>query len=152
MCNNCGAVLTQQNRLGTRNLTAELPEFITNPVFTAAGSGVFKRGMRLRIDIEGQNADIKVDPSKKALVIGRRDSVTRSVPDIDFEDFDGYRLGVSRRHAVLTLQTEELVIQDYGSANGTFLNGVRLPAHRAHKLHDGDEIRLGRLSVRVYFV
>jgi pSer/pThr/pTyr-binding forkhead associated (FHA) protein len=59
---------------------------------------------------------------------------------------------VSRKHALLSFANAELVLQDYGSANGTYLNGVRLPAHRSHKISDGDEIRLGHLSMRVYFI
>jgi pSer/pThr/pTyr-binding forkhead associated (FHA) protein len=151
MCDNCGTVLSKNVSVGTRNLTTELPEF-EGSVFSASGTGKFEPGMRLRLDIIGGKSDIKIDPSGRTMLIGRRDARSRQHPDIDMEDFEGYRMGVSRKHALLTLKGNELSLQDYGSANGTFLNGVRLPAHRAHKIHDGDEVRLGHLSLRIYFI
>jgi pSer/pThr/pTyr-binding forkhead associated (FHA) protein len=45
--------------------------------------------------------------------------------------------GVSRRHAVIIVSGERVVIEDLGSANGTFVNGQRITSH---ELHDGDEI------------
>jgi pSer/pThr/pTyr-binding forkhead associated (FHA) protein len=44
-----------------------------------------------------------------------------------------------------------LELFDLGSSNGTFLNGVRLTAHKAYVIHDGDEIRFGQMALRVYF-
>src|SRR5205823_4727593 len=34
-------------------------------------------------------------------------------------------------------------LTDEGSTNGTFLNGRRVEAHRAHRLEDGDRVQLG---------
>lgn len=154
VCDNCGAMLSGEMRTfsGTRNLNEELPEFQTNPVFTSSGAGDFEEGMRLRLDINGTDERIELDPTRRDLLIGRRDPVTHRKPDVDLEDHEGYRLGVSRKHAVFALKNSELTLQDYGSANGTYLNGVRLPAHQAHKVHDGDVVRLGRLEMRVFFV
>jgi hypothetical protein len=153
MCNNCGAMLVAARKKGgTRNLAEELPEFRENPVFTASGSNTFKEGMSIKLTVEGKEEALTVKPGKPMMLIGRRDALSQHVPDVDMEDFEGYRLGVSRKHAQLLHKQDELSIQDYGSANGTFLNGVKLPAHRPHKLSDGDEVRLGHLTMRVYFV
>jgi pSer/pThr/pTyr-binding forkhead associated (FHA) protein len=46
-------------------------------------------------------------------------------------------VGVSRRHAVIIVSGERVLIEDLGSANGTFVNGQRITSH---ELHDGDEI------------
>jgi DNA-binding winged helix-turn-helix (wHTH) protein len=56
-------------------------------------------------------------------------------------------VGVSRRHARILLTDAGAVLEDLGSKNGTYVNGVRLD--RPHPLVDGDEIRLG--SVRIVF-
>ncbi len=54
--------------------------------------------------------------------------------------------GVSRHHAVLSLQGPNYVIKDLGSTNGTFVNEQRLIAPRALKPGDiillGDKVRL----------
>jgi hypothetical protein len=54
-------------------------------------------------------------------------------------------LSVSREHARLT-RTDGLAIEDLGSRNGTFVNGVRVQRAR---VAPGDRIRLGATEVRV---
>ncbi len=48
---------------------------------------------------------------------------------------------VSRHHARLTTKDGDWVLQDLGSANGTFLNGVRVT--QPMQLHRGDQFRCG---------
>jgi two-component system NtrC family sensor kinase len=48
---------------------------------------------------------------------------------------------ISRRHAELTQRDDQWAIADLGSANGTYLNGVRLT--KPSKLKHGDQIRVG---------
>jgi pSer/pThr/pTyr-binding forkhead associated (FHA) protein len=76
------------------------------------------------------------------------------MPDVDLTPFAGYRMGVSRKHAVIRQNdetNERLDLWDMGSSNGTFLNGTRLNANRPYRLRDGDEIRFGQMIMRVYF-
>jgi len=47
---------------------------------------------------------------------------------------------VSRRHAKITVQGDEVTIQDLGSTNGTFVNGERVKTSR---LVEGDRILIG---------
>jgi DNA-binding winged helix-turn-helix (wHTH) protein len=54
--------------------------------------------------------------------------------------------GVSRHHARVLLSHGEATLEDLGSKNGTHLNGNRLTT--AVRLSDGDEIRLGAISLR----
>ncbi len=54
---------------------------------------------------------------------------------------------VSRLHAAIETVTGGWVVQDLGSRNGTFVNGVRI--NGPHALHTGDELRLG--EVRLHF-
>lgn len=53
---------------------------------------------------------------------------------------------VSRRHARVVLQGNDLRVEDLGSANGTFLNGQRLQAPATLRLHD--EIGIGSYVLR----
>jgi pSer/pThr/pTyr-binding forkhead associated (FHA) protein len=48
---------------------------------------------------------------------------------------------VSRRHAVLHITPEGASIEDLGSRNGVFLNGVRI--EKIEPLRDADQIRIG---------
>ena len=53
---------------------------------------------------------------------------------------------VSRRHAHLTFQGGKYVLEDLGSTNGTFVNGIRLDSPR--RLSSGDLIRVGETQLR----
>lgn len=46
---------------------------------------------------------------------------------------------ISRKHAKLVVTTEGLFVEDLGSANGTFVNGVRV---RRERVEPGDELKL----------
>ncbi len=48
---------------------------------------------------------------------------------------------ISRRHAELRLSENGWIIADLNSANGTYVNGVRI--QKPHRLKHGDQIRLG---------
>jgi serine phosphatase RsbU (regulator of sigma subunit) len=48
---------------------------------------------------------------------------------------------LSRKHAEIAADRDAWVLRDCGSANGTFLNGIRLDRDRP--LHNGDRIRIG---------
>src|SRR5262252_1425042 len=52
---------------------------------------------------------------------------------------------VSRRHARLVVAAGLATLEDLGSKNGTFVNGIRLSAPVA--LRDGDEVRVGSIPM-----
>lgn len=54
-------------------------------------------------------------------------------------------LGVSRRHAVVKAVDGRYLLEDLGSANGTFVNGERITATR--ELHDGDQIAIVKHTI-----
>lgn len=87
---------------------------------------------------------------QQEVVIGRRDPTTNLTPDIDLTPYGGYQMGISRRHALLDIKDNHLVIIDIGSRNGTYLNGYRMQANQAVRLHDGDEVRLGKIVFHLY--
>jgi FHA domain len=70
------------------------------------------------------------------LEIGRLAGTPIQLPDVT----------VSRRHALIDRSVSAVTITDIGSANGTFVNGVRLQGPR--ELLDGDEVRLGAVVLR----
>lgn len=55
--------------------------------------------------------------------------------------------GVSRRHARVTCRSDgKYFVEDIGSTNGTFVNGIRLTRER--KLTPGDVVRIGETDLR----
>ncbi len=82
---------------------------------------------------------LEVEPGGRVLIGRNADAGLRFDPDVD--------LDVSGRHAELSHTSGGWVIQDLGSTNGTWVNGVEVRSSRT--LEDGDEIRLGREGPRV---
>lgn len=84
-------------------------------------------------------------------VVGRRTATPRA--RILFDDPEHY---MSRCQAVLTVRSEadrtEVLLRDAGSANGTFVNGVRLPEGTMVRLADGDTFVMGKNLYRITIV
>lgn len=89
------------------------------------------------------------------LYLGRPDLTQGVVVDLDLASLDGHAKRVSRRHAKLHYVTRagggpnEVRVEDWASAHGTWLNKVRLPAGTSEPLVPGDEVRFAELIFRV---
>lgn len=82
-------------------------------------------------------------------VLGRSDSRSSYVPDIDLANFSALEKGVSRRHAVFIRNQGKINILDLTSINGTFLNGKRLKPEVPYPIATGDNLGLGDLLFQV---
>lgn len=151
-CDNCGASLIGDAPLSTKSFADQMPEILAGArIRQGKGTELIGSGAVLRLEIEGAQEPIILRP-KQEIILGRRDPATGAMPDVDMTPFAGYRMGVSRKHAALRQnENNRLDLWDLGSGNGTYLNGVRLLAHRPNRVHDGDEIRLGQMIIRIYF-
>jgi hypothetical protein len=67
-------------------------------------------------------------------VIGRGDQATLRLPDV----------GISRRHARIDFDGNQVVLTDLGSTNGTMVNGQRVSAVA---LNPGDMIQVGTTTL-----
>lgn len=112
----------------------------SNPVFTdllLLGEG--PNGQQIRVKVNG-NALARVEAGQ---VLGR------SSLNADYVISEE---SVSRRHALLRVAGNELTVEDMGSYNGTFVDGVRLETGQACPVRDGAEIALGDVDLVVRFV
>ncbi|GEJ55889.1 DUF4388 domain-containing protein [Anaeromyxobacter diazotrophicus] len=82
-----------------------------------------------------QGGVVPIDPSRPML-LGRQQGSDLLLP----EEL------VSRRHARLAYEGDELVLEDLGSTNGTYLNGVRVTRAR---VAEGDRVLLGQSILKV---
>lgn len=125
----------------TQNVEVALPK-----------TGLLDRGTprpwRIGLFIPNMQVELVVDLTDE-LSIGRSNSDFESFKGIDLSPFNGYELGVSRRHAVLALKNERVVIIDNESANGTFLNDDRIEPNRPYPVRNGDRLRFGMLDMKV---
>jgi CRP-like cAMP-binding protein len=81
--------------------------------------------------------------------VGRIDPVTGINPEVDLTAIDAKR-STSRRHARIRREDDGSfsVIEDVGTMNGTFVNGVRLAAGRAFPIKAGDTVTFGTIQCR----
>jgi pSer/pThr/pTyr-binding forkhead associated (FHA) protein len=70
-------------------------------------------------------------------VIGRGAGADVSIPDPS----------ISRRHALARLEGKTVVLEDLGSANGTYLNGTAVRS--ATRADHGDTLRFGAVEVEL---
>lgn len=81
--------------------------------------------------------------------VGRRDPVTGIYPDIDLTPFDTQR-SISRSHAKIFRKDGKLfMVEEIGTMNGTFRNGLRLETGEPAEIRPGDELRFGVVALRL---
>lgn len=114
------------------------------------GTARLGQGQYLLLHIRGHSEPLRVLLEKSA-VLGRTDPDTGEAPDISLDDYGAAEQGVSRRHAILSVDEVALRVEDLGSANHSYINGQRLIPHQPRILRDGDELRLGQLVMHVHF-
>jgi CRP-like cAMP-binding protein len=87
--------------------------------------------------------------SQRETTVGRIDPVTGIHPEVDLTPIDVKR-STSRRHARIRREEDGSfsVIEDVGTMNGTFVNGVRLTAGRAFPIRPGDTVTFGTIQCR----
>jgi pSer/pThr/pTyr-binding forkhead associated (FHA) protein len=88
-------------------------------------------------------------PSAAEVHIGRLDAAHGIFPDLDLTPDGGLEGGVSRRHCKIHQRGSTYLVEDVGSANGTFLNGQRLTPYLPHVLKNEDELQLGTVKMQV---
>ena len=86
-------------------------------------------------------------PDKDDVSLGRFDSVSGLAPDIELGPLDTKKL-TSRRHARLVRENGgTFVLEEIGTANGTFLNGTRIVTGVKTRVADGDTLRFGSVDL-----
>jgi pSer/pThr/pTyr-binding forkhead associated (FHA) protein len=152
-CSECGASLISGGpRRETTNAlsrtTDGIPSVVEDAPHTvvpapAAVSAV--SGVCLVVINSGRRINLE---SGEELLVGRKDNQRGIYPDVDLGLDGGYDAGVSRRHAIISPNSKGYILEDLGSANGTFINGRRLAPQSSEPISHGDELKFGTLILR----
>ncbi|MBL8058450.1 MAG: FHA domain-containing protein [Anaerolineales bacterium] len=151
-CANCGARLwgLTNEPLPTITFdTSRLREMASPPATTAPAARQDLKPGQISITVSGTGQALLLE-GRPEYTIGR-EGAANDVPEANLGPYGARDKGVSRRHASLRVDRRQLLLIDLGSSNGTWLNGTQLSANEPIRLESGDELRLGKLVVKVYF-
>lgn len=150
-CEECGLYLAKDGRKGTDPLAINQPSWAGRErTLEEESRQIGDSDLSLGLSIMDSERSVSF-PLVKEINIGRLDAASATFPDVDLTNDRGLEKGVSRRHAKITRRGNEVLIEDLGSVNGTFVNGKRLTPYLPHPLYNGDELQLGKLVLRVSF-
>ncbi len=149
-CSECGVYLPTGGPLRTEPLPEEeLPISRANPwASEPVGESGESSLIPLRIEVVSSGRQIQL-PATAEVHIGRTDAAHGIFPDLDLSSDGGLEGGVSRHHCKIHQRGSTYLVEDVGSANGTFLNGQRLTPYLPHVLKHEDELQLGGVLLKV---
>ncbi|MBT3321507.1 MAG: FHA domain-containing protein [Anaerolineae bacterium] len=148
-CSECGAQLHNMGSLATHNIQ-------TNEIRSQS----FEAPPPERKDLVNyQIASLQILDGGQLLTLANRNEFTVGrvsegqtiIPDVDLTAHNAYEYGVSRLHVVLKRKEKKMMIMDLGSANGTYVDGIRLKPEQETPLSHGSIISLGKLRIQFLF-
>jgi hypothetical protein len=147
-CYACGHIIDSgQGVHSTRNFADADMETLTPEYFSGDSLLI------LQLRDSGAYYKLRPQNSNHELVIGRSNADTAMTPDVDLAEENAEAFGVSRLHIAIqyVMDNSMLTIYDLGSANGSYINGQKLHPSENRILRNGDELRLGRMVIRVFY-
>ena len=149
-CSECGVYLVTGGALQTDPLPEEeLPASKASPWTSVPVEELDATPpIPLRIKVMSTGREVQL-PLGDEMHIGRLDANHDIIPDLDLTPDAKSEDGVSRRHCKIHRRGLVYLVEDVGSANGTYLNSLRLNPHLLHVLKDGDELQLGRIKLKI---
>lgn len=147
-CAECGAQLDGVETLVTKAITdeeieEELKKKTPRPELESAPANSW---LSLHLMDSGKIVPLA---SRNEFTLGRLSEGQPIMPDIDLTPYQAYASGVSRLHAVVKRDGNEVLVMDLGSSNGTYINGRRLNPHMEESLSHGDILALGKLKIQI---
>jgi predicted component of type VI protein secretion system len=137
--------LTGIDPIVTQNISEEIDE-LTEDIKTAVFPKDVDSWASIHLVDSGQILPLA---DRSEFTLGRVSEAQPIMPDIDLTPYQAYASGVSRLHAVIKREREQVFVMDLGSSNGTYVNGKRLKPNTKQLLNHGNMLSLGKLKIQV---
>ncbi len=144
-CSECGMQLVQLDGQKTQQIYKDTEELHTAPISDPFG---IETNVWISLHLLDGGQFIPIS-DRTEFTLGRISENQPIMPDIDLTPYHAFDHGVSRLHAVIRLVNGQVTVMDLGSANGSYLNGVRLVANVESPLRNGDILALGKLKIQI---
>jgi hypothetical protein len=127
---------------------APAPAPAAAPAAAAAAAGPLPPGSQPRLQVlRGQKRNVEYPIYEGLNYIGRADE---KPVDIDLEEQEPPdRIWCSRQHAVITFEGGVVSLEDLNSANGTYVNRVRVYPGQAKPLAVNDIVQIGNVQMKL---
>lgn len=146
-CSDCGMQISGADPLITQNISnGQMAEISQDLKRTTALPKDYDAWASIHLVASGQILPLA---DRAEFTLGRVSEAQPIMPDIDLTPYQAYANGVSRLHAVIRREREQVYVMDLGSSNGTYLNGKRLKPNVTQALNHGDMLSLGKLKIQV---
>jgi len=148
-CSECGYYLLEDDTRETDRLEDDmgwLGESVDGEADASVQLDSKPPTVRLKIGAKEREVEMLLD---KVIHVGRLDPNLNVYPEIDVTDDISPSKSVSRRHARILKQGNEVMVEDLGSVNGTYINSKKLDPYLPETLHHGDTLQLGTLLIKV---
>lgn len=149
-CSQCGALLEGVDGIATQSLKPSTG--ILSGDQSEEGGAMPPMAAELQASVSlcvVDSGNILPLENRTEFTIGRSAEGQPIMPDIDLSPHQAYEMGVSRLHASIRLDGQQVMATDLGSVNGTRLNGQKIPPHKPCTLNHGDILTLGKLKLQV---
>lgn len=106
-----------------------------------SGGSSFRRNTNMKIVAVNSPVSFEISITQDEFILGKKQEIVNGV--IPFNKM------ISRRHCKIIRQGDQYAVVDLKSANGTYLNGIRLQANQPSPVKNGDVLRLANSDFRV---
>jgi len=149
-CQECGAKLIGISGLTTQTIrvkvTPPVPELQAEQAINNTPAPPVDVAIYLHILDTG---DVVPLEGTGEFTMGRSTEGYPFLPDIDLAPYSALENGVSRLHTSINLGIPQALVTDIGSANGTWLNGLKLSPNSPSPIKHGDILTLGKLKIQL---
>jgi pSer/pThr/pTyr-binding forkhead associated (FHA) protein len=150
-CNECGNYLLESDRRPTDPLKNNEMNWVggildQSRVVSSSKQHIKPVAIHLKIGVGKREVEARLD---KVINIGRVDPTSAIFPEVDLTDEGVSSKSVSRRHARILKREDNVLLEDLGSINGTFINGKKLDPYVTEVLSDGDILQVGKIPIEI---
>lgn len=150
-CSECGTKLIEETGLSTAvvpGTDSKIVDRPSQPAVPPSPAPAVDAVASLHILLTGQILPLT---GRDEYTIGRVSEGQSILPDVDLTPYDAYEKGVSRLHATLKIDGDEMTVTDLGSSNGTRVNSDKIPPHKEYNVDHGDLITLGQFKLQALY-
>jgi pSer/pThr/pTyr-binding forkhead associated (FHA) protein/ribosomal protein L40E len=119
------------------------PEPVPAPAPVASPSPARTQLQQVSARLVHVKTDTQIELPQNLSVIHIGKANDRVPPDIDISGLENSEV-VSRIHADIRVEGDAYYIEDVGSSNGTYVNGMSLLPGNRHRLRPGDRVSMGK--------